>query len=286
MTTTTTGADGGLRIETGRWDELLEADGSARPAAARLVARLRELGLAELQERQVRADLDILTMGITFTVYSDGRGIDRAWPFDVIPRVIDARGVAAHRSRPGAAPDARSTCSSTTSTTTSEVVARRRVPGRAARRARPTSGPSAAACARRYGVWAHICGSDLVRDADGTLYVLEDNLRVPSGVSYMLENRADLQAGLRRPVRAPEHPARRRLHRRAVQAAVVARAATGRADPTVVVLTPGVYNSAYFEHSFLAQQMGVRAGRGHRPRRRRRRLRLHAHDRRARSRST
>ena len=74
MTTATTGADGGLRIETGRWDELLEADGSARPAAASLVARLRELGLAELQERQVRADLDILTMGITFTVYSDGQG--------------------------------------------------------------------------------------------------------------------------------------------------------------------------------------------------------------------
>ena len=98
MTTATTGADGGLRIETGPWDELLEADGSARPAAASLVARLRELGLAELQERQVRADLDILTMGITFTVYSDGRGIDRAWPFDVIPRVIDAaewRGVEA-----------------------------------------------------------------------------------------------------------------------------------------------------------------------------------------------
>jgi len=91
VTTTTTGADGGLRIETGRWDELLEADGSARPAAASLVARLRELGLAELQERQLRADLDILTMGITFTVYSDGTGIDRAWPFDVIPRIIEAR---------------------------------------------------------------------------------------------------------------------------------------------------------------------------------------------------
>src|SRR4051795_5829170 len=79
-----------LRPLTGAWDELLEPDGTPRPAAAQLVSHLRSLGNAELQARQDHADLDILTMGITFTVYSDGRGIDRAWPFDVIPRVIDS----------------------------------------------------------------------------------------------------------------------------------------------------------------------------------------------------
>src|SRR6478752_6236118 len=80
-----------LRTLRGAWDELLRADGSSRPAAAELVAQLRALGSSELEARQDLADLDILTMGITFTVHSDDRGIDRAWPFDVVPRVIDAQ---------------------------------------------------------------------------------------------------------------------------------------------------------------------------------------------------
>ena len=79
-----------LRIATNFWDELLAAPGEPRPAATVLVKALQQLGSAELQARQDLADLDILAMGITFTVYSDGRGIDRAWPFDIIPRVIDA----------------------------------------------------------------------------------------------------------------------------------------------------------------------------------------------------
>ena len=89
-----------LRLQTGTWDELLDEQGEPRPAATALVETLRSLGLSELRARQDPADLDILTMGITFTVYSDGEGIDRAWPMDVIPRVIDAARVAAG-SRPG-----------------------------------------------------------------------------------------------------------------------------------------------------------------------------------------
>ena len=91
---------------------------------------------------------------------------------------------------------------------------RRRVPGRAARRLAPTSGPSAAACSPPLGVWAHICGSDLVRDADGTIYVLEDNLRVPSGVSYMLENRLISKRAFA-DLFERQTSSRRRLHRRA-----------------------------------------------------------------------
>ena len=86
-----------LRTTAGAWDELIDADGEPRPAAKGLSDLLERLGLSELQERQDLAELDILTMGITFTVYSDGRGIDRAWPFDVIPRVIDAERVGARR---------------------------------------------------------------------------------------------------------------------------------------------------------------------------------------------
>jgi uncharacterized circularly permuted ATP-grasp superfamily protein len=108
----------------------------------------------------------------------------------------------------------------------------------------------------KHGVWAHICGSDLVRDADGTMYVLEDNLRVPSGVSYVLENRAiskrafaDLFAQQSiLPVDGYTDELKRML---------ASLAPDGVQDPTVVVLTPGIYNSAYFEHSFLAQRMGA-----------------------------
>src|SRR5262245_4955434 len=79
-----------LRTTSGAWDELMDADGSPRAAAKGLADLLDRLGLSELQERQDLAELDILALGITFTVYSDGRGIDRAWPFDVIPRIIAA----------------------------------------------------------------------------------------------------------------------------------------------------------------------------------------------------
>src|SRR6185295_552935 len=108
----------------------------------------------------------------------------------------------------------------------------------------------------RYGVWAHICGTDLVRDGDGTVYVLEDNLRVPSGVSYMLENRLLMKSVF------PElFEACRILPVDAYTAQLydMLAALSGRPDdrPVIVVLTPGVYNSAYFEHSYLAQQMGA-----------------------------
>src|SRR5688572_11511546 len=79
-----------VRPKADLWDELVDSDGAPRPAAAGLIAQLAALEHAELQQRQDLAEIDILTMGITFTVYSDGRGIDRAWPFDIIPRVIDA----------------------------------------------------------------------------------------------------------------------------------------------------------------------------------------------------
>ena len=242
------------QTRTSAWDELLHPDGSPRPAAAALVARLRELGLAELKERQVLADLDILTMGITFTVYSDGRGIDRAWPFDVIPRVIDA--TEWHRVEIGLVQRLSALNQFIDDLYNEQQVVRdgvfpadlleRSVSFRAeCRGVRPA-----------HGVWAHVCGTDLVRDADGTLYVLEDNLRVPSGVSYLLENRqiskrafADL---FERQSILPVDAYTDELYK-----LLSSLAPTGADPPCVVVLTPGVYNSAYFEHSFLAQRMGV-----------------------------
>jgi uncharacterized circularly permuted ATP-grasp superfamily protein len=243
-----------LRTSTDTWDELLALDGSPRAAAAELVQQLEGLGLAELQQRQDLAELDIVGMGITFTVYSDGRGIDRAWPFDVIPRVIAAdewraieRGLVQrlrainmfiddvyHEQRviaDGVFP---------ADLLEHSVSFRRECVG-----ANP-----------KFGVWAHISGSDLVRDADGTMYVLEDNLRVPSGVSYVLENRAiskrafaDLFAKQSiLPVDAYTDELNRML---------TSLAPEGVNDPTIAVLTPGIFNSAYFEHSFLAQRIGA-----------------------------
>lgn len=243
-----------LPVQPGTWDELLDADGDARPAAAALVRQLRALEAAELQQRQDLADRDIATMGITFTVYSDGRGIDRAWPFDIIPRIIAAdewrrveaglvqRLTALNMFIDDLYHDQR-------------VVSDGVFPAELLEHS-VNFRPQCRGVSPKHGVWAHICGSDLVRDADGTMYVLEDNLRVPSGVSYVLENRAiskrafaDLFAKQSiLPVDGYTDELKRML---------VSLAPDGVDDPTLAVLTPGIFNSAYFEHSFLAQRLGA-----------------------------
>ena len=222
-----------LRTSADLWDELLDKDGAPRRAAAELVQQLQSLGLAELQQRQDLAELDIVCMGITFTVYSDGRGIDRGLVqrLRAINMFIDD---VYHEQRvihDGVFP---------AELLEHSVNFRRECVG-----ANP-----------KFGVWAHISGSDLVRDGDGTMYVLEDNLRVPSGVSYVLENRAiskrafaDLFAKQSiLPVDAYTDELNRMLSSLAPE---------GIAEPTIAVLTPGIYNSAYFEHSFLAQRIGA-----------------------------
>jgi uncharacterized circularly permuted ATP-grasp superfamily protein len=239
---------------TAFWDELIGPDGRPRPAAAPLLELLDGLGVAELQARQDAADLDMLAMGVTFTVYSDGRGIDRAWPFDVIPRVIDA----AEWRR---IEDGLTQRLAALNHFIDDVYNDQRVVADGVFPAELLTGaanfrPECRGVRPKFGVWAHISGSDLVRDADGTVYVLEDNLRVPSGVSYLLENRLvskrafpDLFAHQSiQPV--DDYPDQ--LFR-----LLASLAPEDVPDPTVAVLTPGIYNSAYFEHSFLAQRMGV-----------------------------
>jgi uncharacterized circularly permuted ATP-grasp superfamily protein len=235
-------------------DELLAPDGSSRPAAAALVELLDRLGTATLVERQHLAELDILTMGITFTVYSDGQNIDRAWPFDIIPRVIP--GNEWDRITAGLAQRLRAI-----NLFVDDLYNEQRV---IADGVFPAELLAASANFRqqcrgvrpRHGVWAHISGTDLVRDDDGVMYVLEDNLRVPSGVSYVLENRAVAKRAFGelfarqqiRPVDGYTDELKRLL---------ISLAPDRVSDPQIVVLTPGIYNSAYFEHSFLAQRMGA-----------------------------
>jgi uncharacterized circularly permuted ATP-grasp superfamily protein len=243
-----------LRTHAGMWDELVDDEGRPRPAAAALVDQLHELGMSELQQRQDLAELDIVGMGITFTVYSDGRGIDRSWPFDIVPRVIGADEW--RRTERGLKQRLRALNAFIDDVYHDQrVVADGVFPAELLEHS-VNFRPQCQGVSPKYGVWAHICGSDLVRDADGMMYVLEDNLRVPSGVSYVLENRAiskrafaDLFARQSiLPVDGYTDELKRML---------VSLAPDGVTDPTVVVLTPGIYNSAYFEHSFLAQRMGA-----------------------------
>ena len=243
-----------VRTQSDTWDELIAPDGTPRPAAKRLMEQLSKLEQSELLERQTLAELDILTMGITFTVYSDGRGIDRAWPFDIIPRVIAAsewRHIEA-----GLKQRLRAINMFIDDVYHEQRVIRDGVFPAELLEHSVNFRHECVGVNPKFGVWAHISGSDLVRDGDGTMYVLEDNLRVPSGVSYVLENRAiskrafaDLFAKQSiLPVDAYTDELNRML---------TSLAPDGIVDPTIAVLTPGIYNSAYFEHSFLAQRIGA-----------------------------
>jgi uncharacterized circularly permuted ATP-grasp superfamily protein len=239
------------------WDELVDLDGVPRPAARSLMEQVADLSVEELQHRQDLADLEMLNQGITFTVYSDCRGIDRAWPFDVIPRVIDAaewsrietglvqRLAALNRFIDDLYNDQHAIADG--------VFPRDLLTGS------PGYLPQCRGMRPAFGVWAHICGSDLVRDHLGTVHVLEDNLRIPSGVGYMLQNRAVAKRVFADLFRSqsilPIDDYPERLSDLLASLAPPGAAMLGA--PSVVVLTPGMYNAAYFEHSFLARRMGV-----------------------------
>jgi uncharacterized circularly permuted ATP-grasp superfamily protein len=236
------------------WDELLEADGTPRPAATELMAVLGQLDLEELRSRQAAAAADILTMGITFTVYSDGRGIDRAWPFDVIPRIIEASEWA--RIEAGLTQRLVALNRFIDDLYNEQQIVRDGVFPAELLADSANYRPECKGVRPRFGVWAHISGSDLVRDSDGTMYVLEDNLRVPSGVSYVLENRGICKRAF------PEVFSRQSIapvdsYTDELSKLLVSLAPNDITNPSVAVLTPGIFNSAYFEHSFLAQRMGA-----------------------------
>ncbi|SPE37254.1 conserved hypothetical protein [Candidatus Sulfopaludibacter sp. SbA6] len=239
----------------GFYDEMFDEGGLPRPHARLLLETVESLSEGHLLRYKHAAERLLLQMGITFNVYGDSAGTERIFPFDLIPRIVPAaewdhieRGLKQRVHalnafiddiyhdqkvlRDGIIPS---------EVILSAVSYRKQCHG--------LNPP--------WRVWCHVTGTDLVRDRDGRYYVLEDNLRVPSGVSYVLENREVLKTifpavfeGLSvRPVN--EYPSRLLE----MLESIAPGAAAG--GPRVVLLTPGIYNSAYFEHSFLAQQMGV-----------------------------
>ena len=236
------------------FDEVFAGAGVPRAHYATLLAAFNDLTLADLRAHRQTVDLFFLNQGITFTVYNAQEGIERIFPFDLIPRIVPAadwdlieRGLTQRITalnlflhdlyheqkvlRDGIVPAA---------LVLSSKNFRREVIG--------INPPR--------GVYIHVTGTDIIRDAQGTYMVLEDNLRTPSGVSYMLQNRQALKRAFPRlfdryrvcPIENYPQELLRVLQQIAPP---------GVSDPRIVVLTPGIFNSAYFEHSFLARQMGV-----------------------------
>ncbi len=236
------------------WDELITPKGNARQAARGAARYIGALSDMDLLERRDAAELAMRVMGITFTVYSEEGGIDRTWPFDIIPRIISAREW--QHTDAGLKQRVQALNMFIADIYGDKRIIKDGVFPRELLRDSVNLREQCMGIRPALDIWAHICGSDMVRDRDGTLYVLEDNLRVPSGVSYMLENRLVMKRVFPelfedysiQPVDA--YPTQ--------LFDMLASLSPRPADyPTIVVLTPGIYNSAYFEHSYLAQQMGV-----------------------------
>lgn len=241
----------------GAYDEMFEAPGVPRPHYRALFQTLLDLPAEELRKSQQAAELSFLHQGITFTVYGNSEGTERVFPNDLLPRII---------------PDAewRKIESGLTQRIAAlnlflediyhsgKILADGIVPKELVYTCRHFRREMRGLNVPR-GIYVSICGTDLVRLPDGSFAVLEDNLRVPSGVSYMLANRKVLKKVFPTlfgdyGVRPVDHYAQALL---STLRALVPPNFYSHNEPTVVLLTPGVFNSAYFEHTFLAQQMGI-----------------------------
>ncbi|AXE20636.1 circularly permuted type 2 ATP-grasp protein [Runella rosea] len=234
------------------YDEMFSSDGRIRPGCEAFKQRVEQLTQTELMNRQHTAERALMSMGITFNVYSEGEGTERIMPLDIIPRVV--AGDDWNRLEKGLIQRI-----TALNMFIDDIYNDQKIldDGVVPRDLIETSKCYLEACKGLKppkGIWCHITGTDLIRGDDGTFMVLEDNLRCPSGVSYMLENRelskqifpeVLARTGVR-PV--SDYPAR---------LFEMLKFIADRPDPNIVVLTPGIYNSAYFEHSYLAQQMGV-----------------------------
>ncbi|MEO5341444.1 MAG: circularly permuted type 2 ATP-grasp protein [Magnetococcus sp. MYC-9] len=236
------------------YDELLAPTLLPRQGTTGLYNYLSGLGTEALVARQRAAESTIINLGITFTVYTEGDNIDRAWPFDIIPRLIPHREWS--RIEQGLIQRLTALNLFIHDLYGEQLIVKNGVfPAEILAQSRNFRS-QCVGMKPAFGVWAHICGSDLVRDREGQIHVLEDNLRVPSGVSYMLENRGITKRvfpelfGTQRILPVDDYPAR-------LYETLAVLAHPQREQPRVVLLTPGIYNAAYFEHVYLARRMGL-----------------------------
>jgi uncharacterized circularly permuted ATP-grasp superfamily protein len=245
---------------SGTWDELFEATSKLRPSLAGPLAALLTLRANELGRSQSLAERSLLNQGVTFSVYSDERGSEKIFPFCLVPRVVTAadwrhvergleqRIVALQHFLDDIYGD-------------QKILASGKIPREVVLGAKHYL-PQLRGVKPPQRVRIHISGIDLIRDPDGVFRVLEDNLRTPSGVSYVIENRQVTKRVL--PTIFAEARVRRVDHYPARLAETLRAAPEGVDDPLCVVLTPGPFNSAYFEHSVPRAHDGPRAGAGQR----------------------
>ncbi len=241
------------------YDELLDKNLVPRDVAKPLLDYLASMDEAELAARKQAVDAAILAMGITFTIYSDAGNIDRAWPFDIVPRIISSKEW--DTVQEGLKQRLTALNMFINDLYNEQKIVKDGVFPIEVLNGSKNFRQQCVGITPRFGAWAHICGTDLVRNDDGTIYVLEDNLRIPSGVSYMLENRQIMkrvfpelfQISNIKPV--DNYPAM-------LYKTLAALSPRKNKSPVIVVLTPGIYNSAYFEHSYLAEQMSANLAEG------------------------
>jgi uncharacterized circularly permuted ATP-grasp superfamily protein len=236
------------------FDEFAGDDGRPRPYYEPLAATLEGISASDFRHRVTTVNRVLLQRGVTFTVYADARGTERILPFDLIPRIVPAsdwerisRGI---RQRVLALNAFLNDVYGEGRALREGIVPRELV------YSCPHYEREAIGVRPPRGTYVHVSGIDLIRDARGTFLVLEDNVRTPSGISYVLENRDVLKRAFPRlfdrydPLPVDDYPRR-------LRDALLASAPPQVADPVIALLTPGIYNSAYFEHTLLARRMGV-----------------------------
>ncbi|MCC6511880.1 MAG: circularly permuted type 2 ATP-grasp protein [Pirellulaceae bacterium] len=234
------------------YDELFDQNGQPRMGARVLINRINALPPGELKQRQSAIDRALLRMGITFTVYGNEQGTEKIFPFDIVPRIVEAEDWQVIEAGLKQRIEALNRFIADVYHN-QEIIQANILPREILAKAKSYR-QQCQGLKPPHGIWCHITGTDLIRHSDGKIYVLEDNLRCPSGVSYVLQNRMVMKSSFPqafkdscvRPV--DSYPSRlydTLSHLSPSQ------------SPTIVVMTPGIYNSAYYEHAFLAQQMGV-----------------------------
>jgi uncharacterized circularly permuted ATP-grasp superfamily protein len=236
------------------FDEMFEPTGSVRTHYAKLLDRYSGMTSEEFQKKRDLADNAFLTQGVTFTVYNDQKGTERIFPFDLIPRIIP-KAEWEHVERGLSQRITALNLFLHDIYHDQKIIHDGIIPAEIIQSAAHFR-PEFMGFDVPKGIYIHICGTDLIRDGDGNYLVLEDNARCPSGVSYLLENRQAMKRVF------PKLFSRylvRPVDTYCLDLLDLLRhiAPHGNPDPTVVLLTPGIYNSAYFEHSFLARTMGI-----------------------------
>jgi uncharacterized circularly permuted ATP-grasp superfamily protein len=241
------------------YDETFSAPGEPRPICEAFARRLEKLSDDELTSRQESAEFLLRDLGITFTVYGHEAGTEKIWPFDLLPRIIDG-----HEWDPiekGLKQRINALNLFVDDLYNDQKIIKDGIVPEGLLKGSKTYREQMMGFHASQGAWCHISGVDLIRGGDGNFYVLEDNLRCPSGVSYVLENREILKRTLANVFEGMQVDPINDYPERLLDT-LLSCAPEGVEDPTAVLLTPGIYNSAYFEHTFLAQKMGIKLVQG------------------------